>query len=1435
MTPHARNIIKMNQNPLPGTAYLMFRGDTVTFTLSLDSEEKGRAWLRTNLGHARISRRETISEIRESTPVLGRAWFDIPMQRKGSHLFSITLPLCEIGHFEAKCFFLKQDVAIPFWPEGPNVTINVSSPNAVCANTIYNTFVRQFGPNKRHQKTLSPAESACVDALDHAGWSVIPPSGKFRDLISELDFIIGTLGCRYIQLLPIHPTPTTYGRMGRFGSPYAALSFTAVDPGLAVFDPKATPLEQFIELLDAVHMRDAMVIIDIAINHTGWAADLHESHPKWLARGEDGKIEMPGAWGVCWEDLTRLDYSHTEMWHYMADIFLTWCRRGVDGFRCDAGYMIPIPAWKYILAIVREQYPDTIFFLEGLGGKISVTNEILNSGGFDWAYSELFQNYTQTQIESYLKGAFDVSGGLGLMVHYAETHDNNRLAVKSKSYARMRTALCALFSSNGGFGFAGGVEWYATEKIIVHEATSLNWGAEDNQVDHIRTLTTLIKIHPCFHDHTALSLIYQNGDMLVALLRHHMPTGKKLLALVNLDETAAHEFAWDMKKTGITGTSLVDVISGERMTCSTSGNHAVLRLSPCEAVCLTMDDNDRVLLKDALENDILLPERIKTQRQRAKALSAYVCYHGFKDISGFDADRSGEQLAEDPLAFLRDLNPVSDETRTVVFQWPVDIRREVMVPQNHFLLVKAAFPFRARIMENKRTIFHEESMLCNDGSFFALFQPLENILSFYRVTLKITVFTKPGAIHEEGNILYLPGFNHVSVQKTFTRKELLSHSYMFTHINGIGGLLRANVFWGRLNSKYDALLAANLNPGMPFDRWIMFTRCRAFLVYQGYSQYISQDCLDTFGFAYGSWGIWRFKVPAGQGQHVSMTIKLKMEEGENSVHLVFIRHEQTDEADLLADDIPVRLILRPDIEDRNFHEITKAYAGPEHTWPEMIQTAENFFRFKPDPGRQLDIEISPGSFVHEPEWQYMVYRELEQERGMDPDSDLFSPGYFFSDMKGGDTVSLRAGVVLSADTATGSYGNVKSFTVKKEHPPVQSSDDMTSALDYFVVPRGELKSVIAGYPWFLDWGRDSLIFTRGLIAAGRTQTARDVLVQYGRFEEHGTLPNMIRGADTGNRDTSDAPLWFFVACNDLAGFENSSDIFNEPCGNRTFLEVMTSIAEGIIAGTPGNVRMDEESGLVFSPAHFTWMDTNYPAGTPREGYPIEIQAMWYHALNVLNRIAPENEKKRWSALARKVKKAIMDLFYLQDKGYLSDCLHGPSHCSARKAEPDDALRPNQLFAITLSAVDDLHIGRNIVEACAELLVPGGIRSLADRPVRRPLSIMLKGHLLNDPLHPYQGRYLGDEDTRRKPAYHNGTAWTWVFPSFCEAWALIFGREAVPAALSWLGSSMCVINNGCVGMIPEILDGDFPHQTRGCDAQAWGVSEFIRVRKMLESL
>ncbi|MBW2150162.1 MAG: glycogen debranching enzyme N-terminal domain-containing protein [Deltaproteobacteria bacterium] len=1417
------------QQPAPGAHLLKFCGDTLRFSLSVSVPRKGRAWLRTNLGHVEITRREIIREVESDETPLGRDWFDIPMNRIDDRQFQVTLPLYQIGHFEAKCFFLEKEAANPIWPQGPNCAINVEPADTCCANIIYNAFVRQFGPNKSGNERLTAQEAELIKHLDQRGYAVIPASGKFRDLIKELDFIIGELGCRVIQLLPIHPTPTTYGRMGRFGSPFASLSFKTVDPALAEFDPRATPLEQFIELVDAVHSRQAKVILDIAINHTGWAARLHDTHPQWLLRDPEGKIEVPEAWGVRWEDLTRLDYSHKSLWQFMAEIFLTWCRRGVDGFRCDAGYMVPVSTWRYIVATVREQYPETLFFLEGLGGKISVTRDILNISNFNWAYSELFQNYDRRQIESYLPGVFDISGTEGIMVHFAETHDNPRLASRSRAYAKMRTALCALCSHNGAFGFANGVEWFATEKIDVHNSPSLNWGATPNQVKEIGRLTRLLKVHPAFFDNTEMKLIQKGGLNTVVLLRHHLPSGKRLLVIANLDDTQPAEALWDRRQSGIDSADFIDLLTDKPVTVQAFDTMCRINLGPAQVMCLSPNMEDIDILGGSRQHKFKIPERILKQRYRMKALEVFQYYMGMRDLSKFDPNHAACQLRQDPLEYCRALNPVSRESRVICWRWPQDRRRTVMIPPDHFLLILAEAPFRADIVEDNRTVAHEESLPLQDERHFVLIPPQPQPRAFRSLALKLSVYEAQGNTHAECPVLYLPYAESVRVKKTYRRREILEQPLLFLATNGCGAMLRTPVLWAELNSRYDALLAANPLPDVPTDRWIMFTRCRAWVVFQGYSQAINKNCLELFYTENDSRGFWQFHVPTGQGEHVIITVGLEMVKGVNAIGMAFYRHPAKGMDDRLADDKTVNLILRPDIESRNFHGNTKAYTGPEHQYPKSVKPLHDGFVFAPEAKHCLQLNVSQGQFVFEPEWHYMVHHPLDAERGFDPASDLFSPGYFSIPLKGGQISELTARVSPEPVDTKVSLCLKKQIVHAKETGNNKPENMLSLAMSHFVVNRGNLKTVIAGYPWFLDWGRDAMIAVRGMIADGRTEDARKILKQFGQFEHRGTLPNMIRGEDAGNRDTSDAPLWFFVAIKDIVDQEGAEDCLKETCGRRTIREILVSIGRSLISGTPNGIRMDPETTLLFSPAHFTWMDTNHPAGTPRQGYPIEIQALWYAAVSFLARI---DTSENWRKMAEQIRVSILEYFYLKEDAYLSDCLHAPPGQSAKSAEKDDALRPNQLFAITLGAIKDQVVRQNVVTACEELLVPGAIRSLADRPVRRPLPVIHKARLLNDPHHPYQGKYVGDEDTQRKPAYHNGTAWTWVLPSFCEAWVVTYGPSAKPTAFAWLASCARLLETGCIGNLPEIVDGDSPHPQRGCDAQAWSISEALRVWKLL---
>jgi predicted glycogen debranching enzyme len=594
---------------------------------------------------------------------------------------------------------------------------------------------------------------------------------------------------------------------------------------------------------------------------------------------------------------------------------------------------------------------------------------------------------------------------------------------------------------------------------------------------------------------------------------------------------------------------------------------------------------------------------------------------------------------------------------------------------------------------------------------------------------------------------------------------------------------------------------------------------------------LNRDCLENFRISKDGSGCWQYYVPTGQGEHVLLTVRMAMRAGQNSIILHFFRHPAKERPQRLADSEPVEIVVRPDIESRSFHATTKAYQGPEAQWPRAVRAFSNGFVFTPDADHQLRIQMDKAIFVPEPEWLYMIHRRQDARRGHDPDSDLFSPGYLSVRVQGNQSTTLGATAGNAQDLSKADASVADAMTspaTTEDDTHTAASDILKRNLDHYVVRRGNLKSVIAGYPWFLDWGRDALIFVRGLVAAGKAEQARDILIQFARFEKDGTLPNMIQAENDANRSTSDAPLWLITASADWVRAKADDALLETDCGGRSMRQILLSIGQSLKRGALNGVHMDPESGLIFSPTHFSWMDTNHPAGTPRQGYPIEIQALWYAALRFLAEIDSAESRSNWQQLAQQVQEAILTYFWQPPTAFLSDCLHAAPGQAARYAVADDALRPNQLLAITLDAITDKDKCRDILAACETLLVPGAIRSLADRPVQHEIKIIHQGALINDPRHPYWGKYEGDEDTRRKPAYHNGTAWTWPFPSFCEAWAMTYGEEGQATALAWLSSGALLLEHGCLGHVPEVLDGDYPHTPGGCDAQAWGASELLRV-------
>jgi starch synthase (maltosyl-transferring) len=368
----------------------------------------------------------------------------------------------------------------------------------------------------------------------------------------------------------------------------------------------------------------------------------------------------------------------------------------------------------------------------------------------------------------------------------------------------------------------------------------------------------------------------------------------------------------------------------------------------------------------------------------------------------------------------------------------------------------------------------------------------------------------------------------------------------------------------------------------------------------------------------------------------------------------------------------------------------------------------------------------------------------------------------------------------------------------------------------------------------LDWGRDSLICARGLLAAGLVDEVRQLLLTFAKFEKDGTLPNTIHGSDVSNRDTSDAPLWFAVVCEDWRTKSFSTRVDS----TRTIRDVLASIAENYCNGTPNGIRMDADSALIWSPSHFTWMDTNYPAGTPREGYPVEIQVLWIRLLRLLEKISGAPTEKKWRDLADHATASFEKLFWLEDNGWLADVLLAKPRVIASDAVASDALRSNCLFAVSLGLVTGERAKRCVEAAQKYLVVPGALRSLAPLPVSVPLPVFSNdGRLINNPA----GTVLAALRRRRGHAPQAGLSQRHgvdldvpdLLRGAGPAWD--FSPEAVAAAKSYLGGTEKLLNEGCLGQIPEILDGDAPHTQRGCDAQAWGVTENLRVWKLLSAV
>jgi predicted glycogen debranching enzyme len=483
------------------------------------------------------------------------------------------------------------------------------------------------------------------------------------------------------------------------------------------------------------------------------------------------------------------------------------------------------------------------------------------------------------------------------------------------------------------------------------------------------------------------------------------------------------------------------------------------------------------------------------------------------------------------------------------------------------------------------------------------------------------------------------------------------------------------------------------------------------------------------------------------------------------------------------------LSVRPLVSGRDYHAL-------HHENPGFCFAVEDGV-LRPYRGVPAIAMRSNGIYQHAPDWYRSFFYTEERERGLDHVEDLASPGVFRFDLAAG------AAWWLAAADGHGDGVDPDALRTAERTRRARFGSPLARAADAYVVRRGRGKTIIAGYPWFTDWGRDTFIALRGLcLATGRLDDAAAILLDWAGAVSEGMLPN--RFPDRGEApeyNSVDAALWYVVAVHELLAAR--PDLATP---ERARLEqAVEAILAGYARGTRYGIRADGD-GLLAAGApgvQLTWMDAKVGdwVVTPRAGKPVEVQALWLNALHVGSAFS-----ERWAALYARARKSFVARFWNEARGCLYDVV-----------DPNDGtLRPNQILAVggLPVALLDGERARRVVEVVeAHLLTPVGLRSLA-------------------PGEPgYAPHYRGGV-RERDGAYHQGTVWPWLLGPFVEAWLRVRGatREAKNEARARFLEPLLAAASG--GHLPEIADAEAPHAPRGCPFQAWSVGEALRLTRLL---
>ncbi|MCW5961843.1 MAG: glycogen debranching enzyme family protein [Pyrinomonadaceae bacterium] len=635
-----------------------------------------------------------------------------------------------------------------------------------------------------------------------------------------------------------------------------------------------------------------------------------------------------------------------------------------------------------------------------------------------------------------------------------------------------------------------------------------------------------------------------------------------------------------------------------------------------------------------------------------------------------------------------------------------------------------------------------------------------------------------------------------------------SSSREWLETNGIGGFACSTIS-GANTRRYHGLLTAALKPPLgrvttlsKFEETLVVGEERFGLssnqfpgaVHPSGFQYLSEFRLDPFP-------IWTFEVGGFQIEKAIFMVN-----GENTtVCRWHIKNSEEKRSPL------PKLVLEPLFSFSDYHSLQHRSDDPLMKFTER----GNCITVRPlNDCPSVFVCHNARSIEKTGNWYLNFEYYIEKERGFDFREDLYQPFKMEFDL------SKPAEVIIS--TKEYSVSNTekleKNESARRKHLVKiadcadEFSANLTLAADQFIVSRGEGRTIIAGYPWFSDWGRDTMISLLGLtLATNRQDAAKSIIREYSKHFSKGMLPNRFPDiGEDAEYNTVDATLWYFEAVR----------AYLEETGDWDFIEskIYPKLVESIVwhlKGTRYNIHVDTD-GLLFSGeegSQLTWMDAKFDdtVFTPRRGKPVEIQALWYNALRTIqslaDRFGDRDGAEQYSTTAEIAKESFHKAFWNSE----AECLYDV----VSNGDRDSSIRPNQIFAVSLH-YSMLSIGhaRKVVEKVeSELLTPVGLRSLSP----------------GDPA--YRGTYIGSP-LDRDSAYHQGTVWGWLIGPFIEAYRKVYpnGHQTSQKIKEYLSGFEAHLSEAGVGQISEIFDGDAPHHPRGCFAQAWSIAEVIRSLK-----